>query len=832
MAIGIYFDGRRLIRPQAATKIDDTGMFARGLGGGNTLALIGESTGGEPQKVIYFTDPSFAKAVLRSGPLLTAIQRAYDPSSEVSGAYLVAAIRANRAEQASLTLKDTNGVNTMTLTSIDYGIWNNQIKARVESGTTVGKKVTVTVGTAFDQGDNIAKSSFFIGLSDAKVRIDLSTMAISIGATKLLTTAIVANAQKIYYSIVGDTDPAPTDLTVPLAEDDTNYGTVELNTAKYLYIGSDIPFNALQYGLGGGVANLLAATLIVEYWTGTGWTVAPNLVDLTQSPSGTTLGTSGTVTFYGTAGDSYTYPTGWVKSLPGAGFVFTGYWLRLRASTGLTPAATGDWIWLNRNRKLILTDYPTIQQLVDYIDAQPGYEAGIVTGSPDTDLSTQLDDVTSVRIVPATAGSTTITPTPYDPVTSGRVIVVAATTNFAIGDYITISRVDGTSEETRKITSIGTLTLTVDSALSTTYSTGSVIRECKTLNSDLQALIDWFNGGNTAYASAAYVSTTTRGTINNNPDTYFTGATEYGSTGGVPYPGIRQTDWDDAIDLLKTEDIQLISTVSVDPSVWASLSTHCSYTSGVGRSERIGFVGGFGTDGGYIAGLGKWGNTTDQNNSIAYMISQAQGLNSDRMVYVGPGVKAYDENGVLTTYNGAYAAALVAGMFAGSDVATAMTHKTIKVFGLEYNLRWADLEALLTAGVLPLEYDPGRAFRVCQSITTWLRNDKYNRREVSVRRTADFVARQVRDRLDRDFVGTKGTKTTLISIKNATISVLTQMARAELLAGDEANPPFKNIQCRLEGDTCWVDFEASPVIPINYIPVTIHLTVFTSTVTG
>jgi hypothetical protein len=148
---------------------------------------------------------------------------------------------------------------------------------------------------------------------------------------------------------------------------------------------------------------------------------------------------------------------------------------------------------------------------------------------------------------------------------------------------------------------------------------------------------------------------------------------------------------------------------------------------------------------------------------------------------------------------------------------------------LEYNLKWSDLDRLLEGGVCPLEYDPGFGYRICQSITTWLRNDKYVRRELSVRRTADYVARQVRDRLKRDFVGTKGTRTTLISIKNATSSVLTQMYRASYLAGDADNPPFKNIQCRLEGDICYVDFECSPVIPINYIPITIHLTVFTTT---
>jgi hypothetical protein len=291
-----------------------------------------------------------------------------------------------------------------------------------------------------------------------------------------------------------------------------------------------------------------------------------------------------------------------------------------------------------------------------------------------------------------------------------------------------------------------------------------------------------------------------------------------------------QTHWDAALETLQAEDTQLISCVTYDSAVWAALSSHCSYMSTVGKKERIGFCGGFTTADGYTGGLGKWTSSTLIANSITQMETYANQLNTDRMVYVGPGFKAYDENGILYTYNGAISAALVAGMAAGVDVAEALTHKTIKVVGLEYNLKWANLDSILELGVCPLEYEPGFGYRVCQSITTWLRNDKYNRREVSVRRTADYVARQVRDRLDRDFVGTKGTITTLISIKNAVISTLQQMYRAELLAGDATNPPYKNIQCRLEGDTCWVDFECSPVIPINYIPIVIHLTVYTATV--
>jgi len=354
--------------------------------------------------------------------------------------------------------------------------------------------------------------------------------------------------------------------------------------------------------------------------------------------------------------------------------------------------------------------------------------------------------------------------------------------------------------------------------LSTTYVSGSIVREASVLNSDLQAVIDWINGGNTSYVTAEYhTSAVNRAALAEAADAYLTGGTD-----GVT----AQSDWDSAIDLLQVEDTPLISCISTEPSVWASLSAHVSYMSTIGKKERRGFCGGFSADDGYISGLGKWGNYVNINASIDKMIDYALELNSDRMYYVGPGFVAYDENGNSITYSGAISAALVAGMAAGVDVATALTHSTIKVNGLEYNLQWGDLDRLLEGGVFPLEYAPGTGFRVCQSISTWLASDKYNRRELSTGRTADYVARSVRDRLDKDFIGKKGTITTLISIKNATVSVLTQCARAELLAGDATNPPFKNVQVRLEGDICYVEFECSPVIPLNFILITLHLVAF------
>lgn len=670
MAIGVYFGGRRLIRPQAVTLIDDSGMYARGLAGANTLALIGEATGGEPHKVMWFTDPSYAKSILRSGPLLQAIQRAYSPSSEVNGAYLIAAIRVNPATRGTLILKDGGANPLILLSSVDYGAWVNQIRVRVEAGShnadpsKEGNKLTVSLGTSYDQKDNVYRRSLFLALSKAGASAGTCTISIGAGSKTLATTTT---------------------------------GGTDLN--------------------------------------------------------------------------------------------------------------------------IDLNNFSTIQNLVDYLDSQVGYESDILTTAPDSEYSIQLDDDAAVNFF---AGTVTTLTADYVDVTS-TTLTVANSAGFAVGDYICIARVDDSAEETRKIAAVpaGGLTLTIDFPLSTTYVTASKVRHAIILNSDLQAVIDWFNSGETTYVTAAYhASAINRAALAAIPDTYLTGGTE-GTT--------DQADWDACLDLLKVEDVHLISCISYDPAVWASLAAHCEYMSTVGKKERIGFCGGFATVDGYTSGLGKWSSASLVLSSIDKMKNYTEELNSDRMVYVGPGFLAYDENGILTTYSGAMSAALVAGMAAGVDVAEALTHKEINVIGLEYNLRWADLDRLLEGGVCPLEYDPGFGYRVCQSITTWLRNDKYNRRELSVRRVADYVARQVRERLDRDFVGKKGTGSTLISIKNATISILQQMYRLELLAGDQNNPPYKNVQVSLEGDTCWVDFECSPVIPVNYILCTIHLTVYTAT---
>lgn len=782
---GIYFNGRRVLRPQAISKIDDSGMFGRGLGGGNTLAVIGEATGGEPGKVLYFTSPGEAKAILRSGDLLTAVQRAYDPSN-FAGAYSVAAVRVNPAAQSTLTLKDTIGVDIITLTSLDYGAWNNLIKVRVEDATS-GKKITIQQGSSYDQGDNIVRKSFALGLADPLAVS--GTLTINHGTGKL-TTAVTATPQEVYLNA--------SPLTAPYA--------LQISASDHGYIGSSIPFKNFIVTISSG--NSIDKALVVEYWNGSAWVAVSGLTDGTYN--GGTLHQTGTV--------SFTLPTAWRHSDAATGApVLDYYWIRLSATGSLTGGISVSSLVLTRaGLDITLSAYPTIQNLVDYLDAQLGYEAVALTSAPTVESSIDLDDCSGVDFI----GSTI---TEYVDIDSTKTIIeVADSSSFSIGDRIVISQINPTSypsEEIRRIVSLPDgAHIIVDSALALTYSDtpGDPIRRCPVLDSDLQAIVDWINA-NSTFVTAERLTT---GELANIGNTYMSG----GSEGTV-----AQSDWDNALATLQTEDTPLIVVVSYDQAVWASLQSHVDFMSTVGKKERRGFVGGFTTDDGYTGGLGKWNGTSNIQASIDQMLVYAKEINTDRVYYVGPGIIAFDENGNRMTYPGSIAAALVAGLAAGVDVAEPLTHKNIKVLGLEYNFSWSDLDRLLDGGVLPLEFDPSVGYRICQSISTWLVNDNYYRRELSVGRVGDYVARNVRDRLEQDFVGKKGTATTLLSIKNATISVLNQMYRLDLLAGNADNPPYKNIQVRLDGDTVYVEFECSPVIPINYIPITIHLTVFTAT---
>lgn len=326
-----------------------------------------------------------------------------------------------------------------------------------------------------------------------------------------------------------------------------------------------------------------------------------------------------------------------------------------------------------------------------------------------------------------------------------------------------------------------------------------------TVTANLQAVIDWFNGSNESYVTA------TRGANAGAvpamiPFTYLSG----GSDGVTSTP-----EWSDAFTTLQTVDAQWICPVSTTPAIWAMADAHVQFMSKFGRMERRAIVG------------------TDVGTTDAAAIAFAKSLNSDRTSLVHLGHYGYDKDGNLALFNASYTAAMLTGMFAGVNPGTALSNKSISVAGLERTLRNpTDTDALILGGVLCIE-STKNGYKIIQSISTWLTDKKFNKVEQSCGWATDYTARTVREALDI-LRGQKNNQVNLGRAVTITETALKALSVAEpsgpgVLAGDKANPPYMGITVTASGDTLAVAFQCSPVIPINYIPVSISLKVFTGT---
>lgn len=558
----VFFNGRLWISPATMSVVDDSAMANKNLTVGNIVAFIGRSVGGEPNKALRFGGPQEARAVLRDGELLKAVEKAFDPSAQTNGPSTVIAIRVNPAEQASLTLLDGSNNPVIDLVSTDYGLYTNQIKVKVENGSVSGKRVTTQFGNDYYTQDNLARNAFEVQYSGA------------------------------------------------------------------------------------------AATAVMSI-TNTNITV--------QAPSGTDIAV------------------------------------------------------------IDLNAFPTVQQVVDRLNSVDGLTATVLDGNGQRPALNGLDHVSQVDIK------------------SDAVVATA----------------------------------------------------------DLQAIVDWFNG--TAEGFVTATRNTNAGAVPANIGfRYLSGGTD-----GI----VTNSEWSDAYATLQTVDVQWVVPVTSDASIHAMNDSHCAYMSNVARMERRGIV-------------GTATGTTDED-----ALAAAKALNSDRTSLVHLGFYDFDANGKLTLYPPYMLAALLAGAFSGINPGTPLTNKTIKVRGLERDLRNpTDTDVLIQGGVLCVENTPN-GYKVVQSITTWLANDNYNRVEISVGVAVDFVARNVRNALDI----LRGEKASPISLSRAvsiTESALRELARPEpagpgVIVGDAENPPYRNIEAQLEGDVMRVQFQCSPVLPINYIPISI-----------
>jgi len=173
--MSVFFNGRLIVTPATASKINDDAMRNQNLSVGNVVALLGVSAGGKPKTALRYGSPQQAQAELVSGELLDAVLKAFDPSSEVGGPDTVVVMRVNPATQSTLSLLNASAAAVINLTSTGYGLRENQIKVKVEAGTTTGQRLTVQRGTESYVGDNVARNMLSIVYGGAQATATVTT---------------------------------------------------------------------------------------------------------------------------------------------------------------------------------------------------------------------------------------------------------------------------------------------------------------------------------------------------------------------------------------------------------------------------------------------------------------------------------------------------------------------------------------------------------------------------------------------------------------------------------------------------------------------------------
>ncbi len=325
------------------------------------------------------------------------------------------------------------------------------------------------------------------------------------------------------------------------------------------------------------------------------------------------------------------------------------------------------------------------------------------------------------------------------------------------------------------------------------------------LAADLQACVDWFNSAADPTVAAERVPGA--GVL----PAPIAGAYLSGAQTGVA----TMQDWADALTALQAADVQWVVPATADPAVHAAVSAHVRFCSDQLRLERRAVVG------------------TALNTTDAAALLAARNLNTDRVGLIHIGIRDFDTAGRLRLFGPHIAAAMVAGGFAGANPGTALTNKALGVQGLERALRNpTDTDALIMGGVIPLEATP-TGFRVVKSVSTWLSNANFNRRELSVGAALDFVSRTVRENL-RPLLGGRQSPMQLAQAISRTRSALELLSQPEpqgpgTLVGDRENPPFRDIRVSIDGDALRVEFECSPVLPTNFIPVSIFAVPYSGT---
>ncbi len=206
----------------------------------------------------------------------------------------------------------------------------------------------------------------------------------------------------------------------------------------------------------------------------------------------------------------------------------------------------------------------------------------------------------------------------------------------------------------------------------------------------------------------------------------------------------------------------------------------------------------------------------------AFNVPASSGRDPKRVMVLHPGSAFVTYNGITYNFDGSYNAAVLAGMMVSRnyDEATSMTRKvmpTISSFVSEEYTR-SEKNLLTSYGVTVLEMKDGIAL-IRRSLTA--DGSSIANQEPSIVRSFDRVAKELRDGLEKEYVGTKINSSTVGLISSSVSKYLDVLVYNEIISG------YRNIsvkQNKLEPRQIDVRFEASPVYVLLWGLIDISIT--------
>ncbi len=272
-----------------------------------------------------------------------------------------------------------------------------------------------------------------------------------------------------------------------------------------------------------------------------------------------------------------------------------------------------------------------------------------------------------------------------------------------------------------------------------------------------------------------------------------TGANTHGDDGADADEG----KYKEGLELLLNEDAHIILAAGQSESFGAELNAHCqSASTDAIKRDRIAVVG----------------------STLGASLDDIRGHNfdSDRLVYIAPGIQTFDDaGGVQVTLPGAYAAAAVAGLLASYSPQISLTNKPISVDGLEFKFTSPELTQLVQSRVLALEVRQGH--RVVKGITTST-NTAWH--QITTRRIVDYAKFGVRSAAN-PYIGLLNNERVRGALQSTIASFLNEMVADEMLVSYDLSVTSTREEER-QGIVN-VTMVLRPVFSIDFIKVTMFL---------